>query len=352
MNESFAPDVSHIKTALSFAACIALGGITVYAAVPGTPGPIQVVHHYEKVPVAMPVPVAIAAAPAPVRSYDLHFVLKAGTDSYIKLATVGGDGEDMPVHGTMRLVETEGTSATAVASVDGKDVPPAYRSWLGKRVVVDGGCTTDITGFAVVARLIGDPGYAGVEGETKWTVDSTVDHGTTILVAKLARCSGTYARDAALPAVIVPVAIHDDSLASEARAALVASPVGAEAEQEWRSSWNRTDSWADVVPFDVRVVRHPITGVTWVAVQAHGDEGCGNPNVNLLGVFEVAADGTLVPVSIRKFELETIQHLVDVDGDGRLEIIGAPWLGVDHTLETADGGMLESLELPFFGCPC
>ena len=361
MNEPLVPDVSHLKTAASFAACLAIGGITVYAALPDAPKPTTtVIHHHDRVPVPVTVPMVtmvprVEAAPvaAPVRSHALQFVVHAGKETYLKLATVGDGAEAMPVHGEARLVDTEGTSATTVASVTTADVPLAYRTWLGKKVIVDGTCTATVTGFALLSRLVGDPGYAGEGNESKWMPASVLEHGGGMLAAKLDNCTGTYARDAALPPVVVPVVIHDDGLANEAKAAVIASPAAAEAQTEWTSSWERHDHWWDTVGFTTTVVRHPVTGETWVITQAHDTELCGNPNVNVMGMFRVEADGKLVPVAIRNhFELDAVHQLIDVDGDGQPEILGAPWLGTEQTLETADGTELESLELPFYGCPC
>jgi hypothetical protein len=51
-------------------------------------------------------------------------------------------------------------------------------------------------------------------------------------------------------------------------------------------------------------------------------------------------------------ELETIDAIVDLEGDGELEVIGKPWLGTDRILMRASGEVLDQIALSFAGCPC
>ena len=122
-------------------------------------------------------------------------------------------------------------------------------------------------------------------------------------------------------------------------------------QARWEEGDNH-DAWSDHVPITTQVLRHPKTGVTWVVARAYQEHGCGEPDINLFGLFKVEPDGSLWWTHVRPFELDTIDEILDVDGDGDFEIIGRPWLGLDRVFETASGNELEHQVLPFYGCPC
>ncbi len=116
-----------------------------------------------------------------------------------------------------------------------------------------------------------------------------------------------------------------------------------------------TGTWWDAenAQLTTKIVKHPTTGVTWVSIHGHMDHGCGDPSANVWGLFRVEADGSLASVQLRKLDdLESIDQLIDIDGDGELELIGKPWLGLDTVVMRASGEELARLTLPLFGCPC
>jgi hypothetical protein len=270
----------------------------------------------------------------------------------MKLADLGESGEATPKHAAPRLVSEDGVES-AIAAVQPADVPAAYRSWQGRNVVVDSKCHTTITGFAVVSRLTGETGYAGVEAD-HWTAQNVMEHGGAVLAARLAGCQGTFARAAELPPVITPTEIDDPALAATARAALLASSPAHDAQLEYLE-YDQKGNWWDneATHIDTKVLRHPTTGVTWVSVHAMQEHACGDPEINVWGLFRVQPDGTLAAVQLRKLgDLWSIDQLIDVDNDGELELIGKPWLGLDNVLTRASGEELDRVSLPFFGCPC
>jgi hypothetical protein len=70
-------------------------------------------------------------------------------------------------------------------------------------------------------------------------------------------------------------------------------------------------------------------------------------------MYRVDANGALVAEQQRDLgELFSIRKLVDLDGDGEFEIIGAPWTMTDTIVARASGEELSRLELPFYGCGC
>jgi hypothetical protein len=325
-----------------------------------TPPVISIVDHVERVLqpsfISVPVPVVVRV-PMPTpnpRASELGLMLDVGKVSYVKLVDLG-DGlraEPMPKHGKARLVANEGSGAVIEAVAD-RDVPIAYRGWKDRKVIVDGTCEATVTGFAVVARVAGSPGFAGDDHAETWNVKDVLEYGNPVLAAQLDKCTGLYARDAALPPVIVPDEIVDEGLAKAARAMLIASPASKAQQKRWTESEGRDGKWYDQAPLETKVLRHPITGVTWVSVYGSLSEGCGGADANVWGLFRVSADRTLVPVEMRDLgELHSINRLIDVDGDGELELVGRPWLPLDLVLTSHDGRELDRVSERFYGCPC
>ncbi|MEO8700747.1 MAG: hypothetical protein ABI867_11920 [Kofleriaceae bacterium] len=310
------------------------------------------------VPAELPVPVSVTAnvvsaspVAAATTSDQLVFVFRAGGATYVRLADL--DDDTLPKHGKLTLHDDNEAGISSVASVATADVPAAYRDYLGKHLVVDSACKTTVVGFAVVSRLIGDPGYAGVEAKD-WNAALVLKSGAKVLAARVdnVSCKGVYARDAALSPVVTLKAIDDDQLADAARSALLASDVAAETQRAWIAERGE-GQWSDHATPGVRVLRHPTTGVTWVIVHANYSEGCGGPTANVYGLFRANRDGSLETVSVRALEdLHSIETVLDVDGDGQLELLGRPWLGLDLVRANAEGAAVDRLTLPLFGCPC
>lgn len=311
--------------------------------------------------IEMPMPVARAMEDAPpvAASKAVSLVFRAGGATYMKLASVGvhDHHEVMPRHGTATLHNDDYVFA-AVATVKDADLDPELASWRGKRVRVGGNlerCEASVIGFAVVSRLTGDPGYAGIEGdETAWTAATVMEHGTPVLAAKLDGCAkGVYARDAALPAIVETYELRREHVATAAIKALKRSPEVDVAQDEW-SEAGQTGRWIDdkYTEISAKVVNHPTTNTEWVSVQAHYAGGCGLPDLNLWKLYRVEADGSLTATTTALGELVTVEDLVDIDGDGELEAIGKPWLAVDRMIVDKAGETLDSLGLSFHGCGC
>ena len=307
---------------------------------------------------AIPEPVTAAVVaddPAPPTATELSLVFQLDGVSYVALADVAANGDvdqsvaEVPPHGKLRMLNDKDTGITAViAKVKPADVPADYQGWIGKRVTVDGDCLAMVDGFAVVSRLVGDPGYAGLE-QRDWTATSILESGSAVLAARLDGCTqGLLARDAALAPIVMPVEITDDTLAKAARTLVIDSAEGKAASAAWADDQGE-GAWHEQATFDTRVLRHPSTGETFVSVHAHHDEGCGGPHVNLWGLFR-SDDGELVTVELREVEGLTSIDLFDLEDDGRFELSGADW--TDVAVKRASGAELERLDVPFFGCPC
>jgi len=355
------PTQAYTNRTLVSAILIAGGGLAAGIAIAVAPDPIDapaphvVVIEHQAAPVPMPLVVAVEkAAPSP-RASEIQLVFRVGGATYMKLAAVGDGAHDevMPKHGKLRYTPAgePGWTETVIAPVAERDVPAAHRGWTERTVVVEGGCTAKVTGFAVVARLTGESSYA--EGDGAWNAKNVLASGNPVLAAKLDGCAtGGYARDAALSPVVIPTVIEDARLVAQARAKLIASHASAEAQRQW-SELELDGEWHATTPIATIVVRHPVTGVTWVSAHANASEGCGGPDVNVWGLFRVDGNGELVTAQLRDLgEPHSIASLIDVEGDGELELIASPWLANGTMIVRSGGDTLASDEVPFYGCPC
>lgn len=350
------PHVSAIHMALGL--CMLAAGIALLAASSATPAVATAPEIELAVPPPPPAPpkvVQAATETQPVAD-EIQLLFRAGDATYMRLADLerDADGARMwPPHAAPRLLNEDGVHVV-LADVRDADVPAFHRAWAGKQVVVDGTCRATVTGFAVASRLAGSPVYAGIEKDD-WDVASVSHSGTAVLAARLDGCSGTYARDAALPPVVVLEPVQDERLASVARSALIASAAGAATERRWTQAADQAPAgtWWDHAQFTTKIVRHPRTGAKLVAVHGYIEYACGGPEVNVWGLYRAAADGTLSPVRETQLEaLHSIEQIIDIEGDGEIELIGRPWLGLDIVLADAGGAVLDRLGMQFYGCPC
>jgi hypothetical protein len=293
-----------------------------------------------------------ATLPPPVAttipSIDIALVFTAGADTYVAL-------EDIEVmdHGQPRLIE-EAPLVTAIADVAPRDVPDAARRWLRAGVLVDGDCPARITGFAVVARLRGDPRIAIGVDVTEWTAESVMHHGNAVLAARIVGCGGTFARKATHP-VVEMFGTGAAPFEAEARELLLQTSMVAEAQRAWEAAGN-AGLWyeAEGATVDARVLEHPNTGEAWVLVHAYRDRECDQLGGDVLGLYRVdyrfAAQGRLVAAKIRAGGSVRALFLIDVDRDGAPELVTASrW---SSSIERADGELLKSLTVIEYGGGC
>ena len=174
------------------------------------------------VPAVAPAPVAPRVAPPAVHSSELLFVFAAGTATYVKLADLEPDAEHGgvagPRHGKVVYSHGDDGVESAVARITARNVPPAYAGWQGKKLKVDNTCEATVVGFALVSRLIGDPGYASHD---VWDAAAVMENGQRMIAAELDGCSGTFARTASLPDVAIPTPLHDAVLEQADRKSVV-----------------------------------------------------------------------------------------------------------------------------------
>jgi hypothetical protein len=244
---------------------------------------------------------------------------------------------DVPAHGPPRVIDAN----AAVAGVRARDLDAPERAWLGRALTIDGTCTAHVVGFAVVGRIQND----------RDTHDPFED-ASPELAARLDGCRGLVARDAQRPPAVLPELVEDADLASRARAQVIASEASHEIQREWGDAPGMP-RWQDQTPFDIRVLRHPLTGAMFVLVHAHRAGGCGEgTHTNLIAMFRVRADRSLHAIAIRNAELDTIDRVLDVDRDGTLELVGEDQTRTDTMLQSVLGTTRDRVHVPAFGCSC
>lgn len=320
-------------------------------------------------PIALDVPMASQTEEPPAtklgsRTAAMVFTAQGSTWMKIENVAVLGETTDsegvpraaMPKHGPIRYTREDWVE-TAIAPLDLADVPAESRERLGDKIIVDGTCTAYITGFAIVSRLTGSPGYAGDDTSSEWNANSVMRYGEPMIAAKLDRCDGTLARDGALPPAATAKRWKDvdEKLVERAKAEMIGSAKGRAAATEWRAHYEQGEAtrstWQDSADWKIDMFVHPTTHETWLSLHAHTHDGCGAPYVNQWGLYRVEADGTLTSMDVDLGDIEEIEQLIDVDNDGMWEVVGKEWLG-ETRINDAKGTMLDRLQRPFYGCPC
>ena len=134
---------------------------------------------------------------------------------------------------------------------------------------------------------------------------------------------------------------------------MLATAAADAAQVEWTRDDQNADSWIEHAEFTSFVRRHPGTGQIFVGLHASVEHGCGGPDINLWSLFRVGAKGELVTMEVKNLDtLYSIDRLLDVNNDGKLELLGRNWLGLSLVLTRAGGDEISRLPMEFHGCPC
>lgn len=318
------------------------------ASLPPSPAPIRLA-------AAATIQPGLLAEPARPAKTEAYFVFKIDGTPYVRIADLEDATLGRHTRAPLRLVQQEG-AVFSFAPLEAREVPALYRAWAQKQLIageVTGeSCRARVTGLAVVSQLVGEAGYADIDGD--WTAQNAFEQGRPMLAARLDGCGQhTLAREATAAAFAVPAKVDAPATREAAKRALLASATATAAENRWVEGGGE-GRWQDHATFDVRVLKHPGTGATWVVALARNEaDDCGVPEVNLLATFQVTSAGKLRPVTSRLVsELHELEQVLDVEGDGQLELVGKPWLGLDRLITDGKGEVKDRLEVPFFGCPC
>lgn len=303
----------------------------------------------ELVPIASTTTVHDARQPAP--SARVGFVITADGVSWMIL-----DVDPATIrHHRVRLAT--GDTSDTIAALRDDELTSELRAWRGQDVIVDGTCTDTLLDFALISQVTGDPVYAGDSDHPHWTRATIEANGNHLVAAKLAHCTGSYARAASAPPAVPFTEVADsDALAKQATAQLLASETGraarAQLAEQYPGGSQPSINFDEATQISTKVATDPRTGTTWIAVHANADFSCGGPDINFFGLYRVA-EGVLVTVREQPSpDLAGLEALVDLDGDGVPELLGNGWLTPNRAFYDQDLRPLVTYEVPFFGCPC
>jgi hypothetical protein len=333
---------------------LALTGVGVLAARSATPAPAPVpwpaLTMTDEIALQLPTRVSAAVEAPPPEVAPPALVFGARGKAWIKLEALAAPARRaVPRHAAPTLTTEDGVEIV-VAPVALEDLPAAYRDRLGAEILVDGACTASITGFAIISRLTGDTSYASVDTDA-WTVRSVLGNGAPVLAASLDGCEGGKVAQRA--ATRMRAVTPGPREVARARRLLLASRSGRAASEAWRENNPAGSEWATDpdTTWDVRELVHPRTGATWISIHANNFQGCGAANVNVWGLYRVDVDGSWVATDADLRDIVEIDELIDLDGDGVVEVVGREWLGA-RVIQDARGAELDRLDLPFYGCAC
>ena len=266
----------------------------------------------------------------------------------------------LPAHAPPVLVRTDGLPVAAVAAVRAEDLPATVAAWQGRAVLVDSACRARVTGFALVARVYSE-GLAYDETEQRLGPAAVAraifdDMGHLVLAARLDGCKGSYAQPAEGVIAATPATVLDAHPAVPAAVrALRRSDPGRAAQRMWREHDYPGNWWQDA-ELTTQVVQHPRTGETFISVHALADVECGGLEINLWGIYRVTDLDyplALAPLIERKLDnVHALQTFVDIDGDGRFEILASSLWGADTFRLGADGSRQAMLHVPYLDCQC
>lgn len=207
-----------------------------------------------------------------------------------------------------------------------------------------------------------DPDVADGDGDGKITEDelwSLTGRHLALPAEVPAGCRGaTWARLAELPeprfARVVKSA--PGLIAGKTEADFRASTGWEEAQASYVEAGTRvgslpTGTWEDVATLTEHTWALPSDEASWTVRQAVWDEGCGASAALTMVWRSSAAQGAVVFTGAERFEVEVV---VDLDGDGVLEMIGNSFGGVElrRFFGSGDEESLRRFRMQDHGCGC
>jgi hypothetical protein len=255
---------------------------------------------------------------------EFAMVFSVDGDTYMRLA----NGEEATSHGRERMVDN-GTSIAVIAPVSMSALSAEMRRWAGRTVMVDGTCRARVVGFAEVSRVAGDPPGTGdyyytpeeerPEELPAWTIES-VRADNVVLAAKLDGCSGTWARGTEFSPVAIAAMDSNAELEAAALADLTEKTDYDAVQEQWKENGGEGD-WRDAVEPKVVMYTHPLTGEHWIFASAYQYGDCGSPGLSVMAAYRATADGKVHRVADLDYAGQTLDSVLDVDGDGQPELL-------------------------------
>jgi hypothetical protein len=211
--------------------------------------------------------------------------------------------------------------------------------------------------FGTVAAWTGNPqdgeGTAPVPLRDDQIADEIYQmaQDSLVLVAPLGRCDGVFATAADKPpAVVFSKQAADEALAAKVMTAARALPAFEHEQREFVDDEGGSGDWFEEA--EIAVFENAGSGRRFVTATLR-NHGCASYGW-LFALWEVDALGlTLVSDPAGDLTIEP-EALVDLDGDGRLEVIGPTSDSTEWSVVTVGtpSKSLETLRFPYLDCDC
>jgi len=328
---------------------------------------------HEIVPHTLPIPVPMAEAAS---EHALPFAFVIDLDGpHIVLAS---DIDESWAHGEPRLLpgESEFSDPSVVRDVARARVPTAMLASIGRKVRVysaDGeACTARVGEPILVGEIWGELDWGATEAEGEPTpsdAKQTWEQGRKTLVAPLATdgdCGAAlWARDLTLPAPAVFTRAAGP-VPRAARRAVMRDPEVRDFALELRRFF--TDAEGQPVEGEraIPTLSDRAVGQRWqdargrelFTIEFTGDEfgGCGGMSPAWAAFVPSDDAGVTAPNTALDRAGDDVLAVVDLERDGKVEVLTSTWLGPLRLVEVGGADALNERasldEVPFFGCPC
>lgn len=314
----------------------------------------------------LPIPVPVAE-PITEHAIEFAWVVTIENAPHLVLASEIDEswGEGAPRFRKTPHDEIEGAIVDRDVAIE--RLPASALAGVGRRVRVynEAGevCTARVGMPQLVGELWGDLFEYGPEAGSESPAQQNWDVSRRLLVAPLAtegEC-GTplWARDAALPAPAVYTRA-DGNLPRAARRALLADPTVRDYARDLRRAFEEVRDADETEPVPTLMQRS--VSQRWQDAHGHevhvvtftGDEfgGCGGMEI----AWAAYVPGGNTGVTAIDRAGDDVMAVVDLDRDGRVEVLASTWLGPTRLIEIGGTDALTERaslpEAPFFGCPC
>ena len=298
----------------------------------------------------------LLAAP-PSAAGGVHFVIALGSELYLALPEERG--AVLAAEGPVRR-ETGAADKTLYVTSRATRAG-TLPAWTGAKLRLDTGCVATVAELRVLSRVV--PHFGTSELWEKGTEDppspplppqriaeEAFALGTPLTAARLSGCSaGVLAVPESAPPPIAAEVVSDPALAARARSAFAALP-SVKAQQREFLKDNKGQWWDGTLRIDVR--RHPQSGQVLISALAHNGSGaCEELGPGTWAVFELD-DNQLRRVR-ESAATGTLEQALDVDGDGKLELITHGDYGTERELWQPQAESPAALLVyDYQDCPC
>lgn len=296
------------------------------------------------------------------RGADFYFTLALDSGFYLALSDAKLPEQLGPVAAESGDKNSE--VFTASRTVPEAALADSVRSLKNKKLRVEGGCVASVSEFRALTRVVPHFGerdrWNGVLDGKKGQpmppaqiAKAASALGKPQLFAKLDGCSeGRFAWIDGAQQPLAAEPVEDPELAERALAAFGKLPSVLARQKEFLKQAEHPEGkwWEEGT--EVAIFKHPRSGQVLVSVLANLRDGCGGFSASEWAIFERKGKA-LKRIPLTQTPPDRIQDALDVDGDGRLELLGETDFGTDIALYWPDADELGSpLEHAYLDCPC